>query len=99
MADCLPARYIAPMPRLSFRSALFGGLFACALSGGAGAQAQSALSPAQSATVIGATNPLLAQGTDALEMKHYEEGVRLTLAGLEQPASERDQAAGHSNVC
>ncbi len=54
---------------------------------------------AQASTIIGQANTLLTQGTEALEMKHYEEGVRLTLAGLEQPASEQDQAAGHSNVC
>lgn len=52
-----------------------------------------------SATVIGAMNPLLTEGSEALQLGRYEEGVRLTLAGLEQPASGRDQAAGHSNVC
>jgi len=57
------------------------------------------LSAAQSATVIGPSNPLLTQGSDALQSCRYEEGVRLTLAGLEQPLTPRDQAAGHSNVC
>jgi tetratricopeptide (TPR) repeat protein len=57
------------------------------------------LSPAQSATVIGPLNPLLTDGTAALEAGHYEEGVRLTLAGLEQPNSAKDQAAAHSNIC
>ena len=57
------------------------------------------LSAAQSATVFGPTNPLLSQGSDALEMGRFEEGVRLTLAGLEQPNTTKDQAAGHSNVC
>jgi tetratricopeptide (TPR) repeat protein len=54
---------------------------------------------AQTATVIGPTNPLLAQGTNALEMGRYEEGVRLTLEGLERSNSPGDQAAGHCNVC
>jgi tetratricopeptide (TPR) repeat protein len=54
---------------------------------------------ALSSTVIGPTNPLLAEGTDELEAGHFEKGVRLTLAGLEQPATVQDQAAGHSNVC
>jgi len=99
MAVCRPARYIPLMQRFASRSALFGGLLASALFGGADALAQGALSPAQSATVIGPTNPQLTEGTEALEMGHYEEGVRLTLAGLEQPASQSDQAAGHSNVC
>jgi len=64
--------------------------------------AVSATEPLQanhSATVIGSVNPLLTEGSEALERGRYEEGVRLTLAGLEQPSSERDQAAGHSNVC
>ena len=99
MAVCLPARYIPPMRRFAYRTALFVGLLASAVLGAGGAMADEALSPAQSATVIGPTNALLAQGTDALEMKHYEEGVRLTLAGLEQPATDQDKAAGHSNVC
>jgi len=76
------------MQRFASRLALFGALLlACGEAG------------AQSSTVIGQANPLLSEGTDALEMKHYEEGIRLTLAGLEQPASEQDQAAGHSNLC
>jgi tetratricopeptide (TPR) repeat protein len=64
-----------------------------------GARAGETRDAGQSATVIGPMNPLLTAGTDALEMGRYEEGVRLTLAGLEQPASTRDLAAGHSNVC
>jgi len=63
------------------------------------ASAAEPLSAAQSATVFGPMNPLLSQGSDALQLGRYEEGVRLTLAGLEQPSSEHDQAAGHSNVC
>jgi tetratricopeptide (TPR) repeat protein len=55
--------------------------------------------PPHSSTIIGLANPLLSAGTDALQMGRYEEGVRLTLAGLEQPASTQDLAAGHSNVC
>jgi tetratricopeptide (TPR) repeat protein len=73
--------------------------FAVVLLASGTAGAAEPLSAAQSATVIGATNPLLAAGSDALEARHFEEGVRLTLAGLEQPASLHDQAAGHSNVC
>jgi tetratricopeptide (TPR) repeat protein len=79
--------------------ALFAALLAAILIRPSSASADEALSAAQSATVIGPMNPLLTAGTDALEMGHYEEGVRLTLAGLEQPASNRDLAAGHSNVC
>ena len=55
--------------------------------------------PAYSATVIGPLNPLLTRGSQVLEAGRYEEGIRLTLAGLEQPNSTRDEAAAHSNVC
>jgi len=87
------------MQRFAPGPGLFAALLAAALIGPGSASADDALSAAQSATVIGPTNPLLTAGTDALEMGRYEEGVRLTLAGLEQPASTRDVAAGHSNVC
>lgn len=83
-----------PWPAL-FASALF----VPALLGPGSAVAADDSSTAHSATIIGPLNPLLAAGTDALEMRRYEEGVRLTLAGLEQPNSIHDQAAGHSNVC
>lgn len=53
----------------------------------------------QSVTVLGAPNQQLATGSAALEAGRYEEGIRLSLAGLEDVASPRDQAAGHANVC
>jgi tetratricopeptide (TPR) repeat protein len=53
----------------------------------------------QSATVIGQLNSLLSEGSVALAAGHYEEGVRLTLAGLAQPNNPRDAASGHSNIC
>jgi len=87
------------MQRFAPGPALFATVFAAMFAAPGVSSADEALNPAQSATVIGPTNPLLTAGTDALEMGHYEEGVRLTLAGLEQPASTRDLAAGHSNVC
>jgi tetratricopeptide (TPR) repeat protein len=87
------------MQRFAPGPALFAALLAASVVVPGGARADAIVTPAQSATVIGPTNPLLTAGTDALEMGHYEEGVRLTLAGLEQPASIRDLAAGHSNVC
>jgi tetratricopeptide (TPR) repeat protein len=57
------------------------------------------LSPAQSATVLGPLNQMLSAGSVALEAGRYEEGLRLTLAGLDQPNNPRDAASGHSNVC
>ena len=83
------------MPRFAPWQALLYGVLLAAGTASAGEP----LSDAQSATVIGPANPLLADGTAALQMGRFEEGVRLTLAGLKQPTSPRDQAAGHSNVC
>ena len=88
------------MPRSVSWPALFASaLLAPALLGSAVAAGADAPITPHSATIIGPTNPLLTAGTEALEMRRYEEGVRLTLAGLEQPNTARDQAAGHSNVC
>jgi len=53
----------------------------------------------QSITVLGAPNQGLASGSTALEAGRYEEGIRLSLAGLEDVASRKDQAAGHANIC
>ncbi len=54
---------------------------------------------AQSNTVIGAPNQLISDGARAMEAGRFEEGMRLTLAGLEQPAPPADAAAAHSNLC
>ncbi len=54
---------------------------------------------AYSATIIGGGNVLLADGATALEAGRVEEGLRLTLAGLHEPALARDIAAGHANAC
>ena len=52
-----------------------------------------------SRTVLGPGNALLADGAKALMAGDAEAGVRLTLAGLELPATERDRRAGWSNLC
>jgi tetratricopeptide (TPR) repeat protein len=65
----------------------------------AGGASGDELAQAQSATVIGPLNQLLSDGSVALESGRYEEGVRLTLAGLDQPNNPHDAASGHSNVC
>jgi tetratricopeptide (TPR) repeat protein len=57
------------------------------------------LSAAQSATVLGLANQLLVDGSIALEAGRYEEGLRLTLAGLAQPNNPHDEASAHTNVC
>lgn len=52
-----------------------------------------------SRTVLGPGNALLADGAKALMAGDAEAGVRLTLAGLELPATDRDRRAGWSNLC
>jgi len=53
----------------------------------------------QSSTLVGPTNPQLADGATALDAGHVEEGIRLTLDGLKIPTDSRDRAAGYSNLC
>ncbi len=53
----------------------------------------------QSATIVGPSNPQLADGATALEAGRVEDGIRLTLDGLKFPAQSRDRAAGYSNLC
>ena len=58
-----------------------------------------ATEPTQSATVLGPTNPQLAEGAAALDEGRTEEGIRLTLEGLKLPTDLKDKAAGYSNLC
>jgi tetratricopeptide (TPR) repeat protein len=58
-----------------------------------------AAEPGQSMTVVGPSNPLLADGATALEEGRVEEGIRLTLDGLRSPTVAHDQAAGYANLC
>lgn len=66
------------------------------LAGKAGAAAAEDLS---SHTILGPSNPLLSEGALALEAGHAQEGLEKTLAGLREPSSPHDTAAGHSNAC
>jgi tetratricopeptide (TPR) repeat protein len=54
---------------------------------------------AHSSTVLGPSNPQLAEGAKALDAGRVEEGIRLTLDGLQSPNSLDDKAAGYSNLC
>jgi tetratricopeptide (TPR) repeat protein len=54
---------------------------------------------ADSRTVLGVANEYLAAGAEALRIKEYDEGIRLTKLGLERPTSARDRAAALSNLC
>jgi tetratricopeptide (TPR) repeat protein len=58
-----------------------------------------AVAAAQSRTVIGSPNQLLTDGARAMEAGRIEEGLRLTLAGLELPTPPVNAAAAHSNLC
>jgi len=50
--------------------------------------------------VFGAGASLLAAGSEALRYGRYDDGIRLTLMGLEQPGvSDANRAAGLSNLC
>ena len=57
------------------------------------------LAAAQSTTLIGSPNQLLTDGARAMEAGRFQEGLRLTLAGLDQPNPPENAAAGHSNIC
>jgi len=81
------------------RSASWPALLTGALLVSGMASAAEDMLPDHSATILGPTNPLFTEGSEALEAGHYEEGVRLTLAGLGQPNNTRDLAAAHSNIC
>ena len=52
-----------------------------------------------SRTVIGPSNPLLADGADALLAGDGELGVRLTLQGLEVAKGNYEIRVGHANLC
>lgn len=53
---------------------------------------------ASSITVIG-PNQMLADGAEALRRGDYQEGVALTLEGLNRPTAPIDAAAGLANLC
>lgn len=56
--------------------------------------------PAQeSKTVLGPQNLPLHDGANALMAKDGEEGVRLTLLGLQTARSDREEKIAHSNLC
>jgi tetratricopeptide (TPR) repeat protein len=49
--------------------------------------------------VFGVANEYLAAGAEAIRLKQYDEGIRLTKLGLERHASPRDRSAALSNLC
>lgn len=53
----------------------------------------------ESRTVIGPRNVFLSDGADALVAGDGEEGVRLTVRGLELAQGLRERKIGHANLC
>lgn len=53
----------------------------------------------QSKTVIGPSNTHLEEGASALLNGDGDEGVRLTLLGLQRAAGRREKKIGHANLC
>lgn len=49
--------------------------------------------------VIGSRNPDLSEGARLLQAGKDEEGIRLTLLGMESATSARDEEVGLSNLC
>jgi tetratricopeptide (TPR) repeat protein len=81
------------------RAALFTAVLAAALAATGVVWAVDPPPANQSATVVGPTNPQLADGAMALDAGRVEEGIRLTLEGLKFPVESHDKAAGYSNLC
>jgi tetratricopeptide (TPR) repeat protein len=54
---------------------------------------------AESRTTLGVQNEYLAAGAEALMAKQYDEGIRLTVLGLERPTQPRERADALSNLC
>lgn len=53
-----------------------------------------------SRTVIGLRTPLLAEGAEAMRVERYEEGIRLTLEGLQtESTTPSSRAAALANLC
>jgi tetratricopeptide (TPR) repeat protein len=72
-------------------------LVLAALAGG-GAPAQD-VDESQQRLSVG-TNEYLAAGADAIRAAQYDDGIRLTLRGLElEPQGTRNRAAGLANLC
>lgn len=63
------------------------------------AQAQVEDSHEGSVTVLGPSNPELAEGARKLQSGEADEGIRLTLEGLRRAASRRERLVGLSNLC
>ena len=50
-------------------------------------------------SIVYGVDPDLAAGADALEIGSYQEGIRLTLAGLSEAIRRKDRVGALSNLC
>ena len=73
---------------------LIRGFLVCLLAFSATADA----ADSESTTIIG-VNAGLSDGARAMQMGDFEEGIRLTIAGLKVESSPRNRASGLSNLC
>jgi tetratricopeptide (TPR) repeat protein len=87
------------MPPVGLRAERIALVLATTLVVGGSAFAGESPQPNQSSTIMGPSNPQLADGASALDAGRVEEGIRLTLEGLKAPTESRDKAAGYSNLC
>ncbi len=80
---------MASLPVLSFAL--------CLVAVTAGAQSEQ---ESGSRSVLGPLNEYLAAGADAIRAGQYDDGIRLTMLGLERPpVSQHNRAAALSNLC
>ena len=77
-------------------------LLGAAVCATAPAGAQKPLPQSHSQSIFGA-DPNLSEGAMALRLGDYEQGIRLTLAGLRSPAGKahsiKTRSSAHSNLC
>ncbi len=81
------------MKLISGRKAYRAGIVGCLCLLAAGVLAQS------NKTVLGSSNPNLKDGAVALKARDLEEGIRLTILGLQQARSARERQSAKSNLC
>jgi tetratricopeptide (TPR) repeat protein len=77
---------------------LLSGLAMCLVASAGWAQSD-VQQQADSRTVLGGGNELLAAGAEMIRAGDYEDGIRLTMLGLERSPSPPDKAAALSNLC
>jgi tetratricopeptide (TPR) repeat protein len=63
------------------------------------ARAAGAQDDGATATVVLGADEYLVAGANAIMAGHYDDGIRLTLVGLDRATSVRNRAAGLANLC